>query len=268
MGRYDQNIKVYEKWLKEGRGQGRHRDYKPWLHVYNVPSSGRSHRVLSHTASRVVHCLSDLEFSVFLLLEWSESVIDIREQFPLHPDSTIQHAKILGFRHPTIRGQQMVMTTDFLASTSNPRMPLLATQVKPSSELLKRRVREILAIEEANWNGIDVPFEIITEKSLDMVRVENIRWLSPYFHINAAHENLYEVAAFWENVLQQNQEWNLIKLAAEIDRQRNTSGGIALSELRKLFAKRLASFNMSIPFFKNLAGEVVFNASNAVEKWG
>lgn len=93
MGRYDQNAKVYAKWVKEGRGQGQKENYKPWLYVYNVPSRGRSHRIWSYTSNRVVHCLSDLELSVFLLLEWSFVVDDIREQFPLDLQTTLSTAR-------------------------------------------------------------------------------------------------------------------------------------------------------------------------------
>lgn len=117
MGRYDQNAKVYAKWAKEGRGQGQKENYKPWLYVYNVPSRGRSHRIWSYTSNRVVHCLSDLELSVFLLLEWSFVVEDIREQFPLDLNTTLSIASDLEFRHPMLRGEKIIMTTDFLAST-------------------------------------------------------------------------------------------------------------------------------------------------------
>ncbi|WP_245233256.1 hypothetical protein [Paenibacillus maysiensis] len=32
------------KYLKEGKGQGEGKHYKPWLSIQDVPSSGRSHR--------------------------------------------------------------------------------------------------------------------------------------------------------------------------------------------------------------------------------
>ncbi len=69
--------------IKEGRGMGYGKDYKPWLYVQDVPSQGRSHRVYSHKTERVHHLLSDLELAVFLVFEWTSYVTDIREQFPL-----------------------------------------------------------------------------------------------------------------------------------------------------------------------------------------
>ncbi len=35
------------------------------------------------TTGRVHHLLSDIEFRSFLLFDWAEDVVDIREQFPL-----------------------------------------------------------------------------------------------------------------------------------------------------------------------------------------
>jgi hypothetical protein len=267
MGRYVQDAKKYAKWLKEGRGQGRGRNYKPWLYVYDVPSRGRSHRVFSHTSNRVVHCLSDLELSVFLLLEWKESVIDIREQFPLSLKLTKEIATRIGAKHPAIRGEKMVMTTDFLASIANPNQPLIAIQVKPESELSKERVNEIIALEKAFWEENNVPFEVFTENSLNMVEIENIRWLTPYLEVCSTNEKLIELASYWHQMLRNNREWPLIKLASELDHQRSLPRGTALSELRRLFAARIATFDMHTPFFKISAGDVTFNFSSHIKKW-
>ena len=70
--------------IKSGHGQGMGKDYQPWLTIQNVPSRGVSHRIYSHKTQRVHHLLSNLELYVFLILDWSNSVQDIREQFPLN----------------------------------------------------------------------------------------------------------------------------------------------------------------------------------------
>lgn len=267
MGRYDQNSKVYDKWLKEGRGQGRGRDYEPWLMVYNVPSHGRSHRVYSHTSERVVHCLSDLELSVFLQLEWSKSVSDIREQFPLSLDSTLEIAERIGAKHPAIRGEKMMLTTDFLATVSDPASPLLAIQVKPSSELGKPRVREIIALEQAFWQESKVHFQVLTECSLDKIKIENIKWLHPLMTNDAVTDAQLELAGFWKSILKRNSDGNLVRVASQIDKQRERQVGTALSELRQLFAIRMATFDMCSPFYENRARDVTFkNDLNAAKQ--
>ena len=64
------------RWIKEGRGQGCGKDYKPWFTVRDDPSEDRAHRILviSLTAPTTV---SDLELATFLLLQWSNT--DVRE---------------------------------------------------------------------------------------------------------------------------------------------------------------------------------------------
>ena len=41
---------------KEGRGQGRGADYKPWLTTYDVPSAGREHRVFGSKVAVFTIC--------------------------------------------------------------------------------------------------------------------------------------------------------------------------------------------------------------------
>jgi hypothetical protein len=266
MARYDQSLKVYKKWLAEGRGQGRNAEYKPWLRVYNVPSSGRSHRQWSNTSARLVHCMSDMELSKFLLLDWSESNTDIREQFPLEPKATHQIAERLGFRHPAVRGESIVMTTDFLVTVSNPEQPYLAIQVKPESERKKTRVQEKLEIEEAYWVELGVPFEIISEEELEPIKVENIKWLSPYVNFEVSSKELTCNSDFWVVVIAQNPGIRLVSLANEIDMQFGQERGTALAELRVLFAKRKMSFDLKRPFFDLITTDVIFNKCLASKK--
>lgn len=61
--------------------------------------------------------MSDLEPNYFCLTEYSDLVVDVREQFPLLPlEETIVIAEELGIKHPTDPkiGEPIVMTTDFL----------------------------------------------------------------------------------------------------------------------------------------------------------
>ena len=92
--------KLIEQRIKDGRGQGYGEKYQPWLRVQDVPSDGRSHRIFSHKTKRIHHLLSDLELATFLLFDWSESVLDIREQFPLIRDDTRIIAQREGIKHP------------------------------------------------------------------------------------------------------------------------------------------------------------------------
>src|SRR5690606_37259439 len=104
-----------QKYIKEGRGAGDGASYRPWLTVYDLPSRGRSHRVFGIKTRRVHHLLSDGEWKSFLRFEFDDTVLDIREQFPLDRRQTMRAARELGYQHPiTTDGTPYVMTIDFL----------------------------------------------------------------------------------------------------------------------------------------------------------
>lgn len=106
------------KWFKEGRGQGELADYKPWIKISDISSSGRSHRVFGHKTKRTHHLLSDLELATFLFLKWSPTVLDIREQFPLNYDTTLKIAEDKQIKHPSVRGDIHIMSSDFYVVSS------------------------------------------------------------------------------------------------------------------------------------------------------
>ncbi|KGA96363.1 transposase [Alkalihalobacillus alcalophilus ATCC 27647 = CGMCC 1.3604] len=106
-----------DKWIKEGRGTGSGADYQPSLKIQDVSSLGRSTRLKGIKTGRQHGFLSDLERNYFYLTEFSDVIVDIREQFPLLPqEETIVIAEELGIKHPADpkTGVQIVMTTDFL----------------------------------------------------------------------------------------------------------------------------------------------------------
>lgn len=176
-----------DRYTKQGYGQGEGAQYTPWLRVQDVPSHGRSRKVQGQKVDRLHHLLSDVEYACFLTLEFSEQVIDIREQFPLFPtEQAIDIAKQLGIRYPLYRGTQLhfVMTTDFLVTIQAPdgTRHLAARPVKteadllPSSEL--KRTIEKLELEKALLHAQGIQdWKLVTEKSIGSTLVENLIWL-------------------------------------------------------------------------------------------
>ena len=79
-----------ERHISNGFGRGTGASYKPWLRVQDVPSTGHSRKVSGVKIERTFHLLSNLEYGYFLVSEFSEDVVDIREQYPLLPRGTAQ----------------------------------------------------------------------------------------------------------------------------------------------------------------------------------
>jgi hypothetical protein len=119
-----------DKWIKEGRGSGSGSDYKPWLNIQDVSSLGRSTRLKGIKTGRQHEFLSDLERNYFYLTEYSDFVIDIREQFPLFPLADPK------------TNEPIVMTTDFLLTLDKGQgVSEVARTIKMKEELLNERVQ-------------------------------------------------------------------------------------------------------------------------------
>ncbi|PED06616.1 Tn7-like element transposition protein TnsE [Bacillus pseudomycoides] len=143
-----------DKWIKEGRGTGSGADYQPWLKIQDVSSLGRSTRLKGIKTARQHEFLSDLERNYFYLTEFSDVILDIREQFPLLPqEETIVIAEELGIKHPADpkTGDPIVMTTDFLLTVDKGQGVFeVAHTIKMKDKLLEERVLEKFEIEREN----------------------------------------------------------------------------------------------------------------------
>jgi len=172
------NHSIYKKRLREGRGQGIGADYSPWIHIQDFPSSGMVSRVSGTTTGRIHHIMSNLELSLFYLLDWSDDVVDIREQYPIADlAQAIEIAERANIRYPydNVSGFPYVLTSDFYLETKQGAMVI---SVKPSSELGKPRVREKLEIERRYWTMRGVQWSIMTENEINRVKAGNIEWLA------------------------------------------------------------------------------------------
>ena len=172
------NESIYQRYIYEGRGQGVGADYTPWIRIQDFPSNGMVSRVKGSTTGRIHHLMSNNELSFFYLLDWSDKVTDIREQFPLLDlKRIIEIAEKAQIRYPydNKSGFPYVLTSDFFIETTHGPM---AITVKASSELAKPRVREKLEIERRYWNNLDVRWRVVTEKEINRTKARNIEWLS------------------------------------------------------------------------------------------
>ena len=74
------NEKQYQKYIKEGRGQGIGAEYIPWIKIQDFPSNGVCSRIRGRTTGRIHHLLSRNESAYFYLLDCSENVSFAIEQ--------------------------------------------------------------------------------------------------------------------------------------------------------------------------------------------
>ncbi|WP_259332009.1 TnsA endonuclease N-terminal domain-containing protein [Pseudomonas sp. GW101-3H06] len=250
--RYEIDEAKIQKFLKEGRGRGEGAHYLPWLTIQDVPSSGRSTRALGSTTGRTHHLLSDLETGLFLILDRSSLVIDIREQFPLPREETQRIAASMGVKHPREpkAGNEIVITTDFLITMrQGSETWLVARSVKPAGELEKKRVLEKQEIERRYWSSQSVSFGIVTENEIPKELVKNLRFLSEMRSLNGL---IVPYEGYWadrESVFvsqfQQTSNCTLKEFFNYLEVEHGFQVGEALTVFRYLAANKVISFDLN-----------------------
>jgi hypothetical protein len=185
----------YKKWIKEGRGQGEGENYKPWLTIQDVPSNGVVSRENSWTVGRIHHLMSRLELNYFYVLDWSDAVVDIREQYPLLPiERTIEISEDLGVAHPKDpeTKEYTPITTDFFLKIKKDNKEFFcARTVKPSNQLTKRTI-EKFSIEKQFYDEQGIDWMIVTDQHLPKGLVHNIEWIHNAKNLDFAPSDIEE----------------------------------------------------------------------------
>lgn len=244
---------LIKKRIAEGRGQGEGQDYIPWLLIQDFPSRGRVHRIFGWKTGRIHHLLSDLERNVFFHFQWPHSVKDLREQYPLPLEETIEIAKEIGVRHPTDPSTRypVVMSTDLLLTieqgvkfTFHPRT------VKYLKDLQNSRTREKLEIERRCWAAAprNSKLKIVTEQQISEPFIKNILWSYPYYWLVDLHplteKDVNKIAALLTHMLL-NESLPLRAIARRCDRILRLETGTSLAVTRHLLANRFWEVDMT-----------------------
>ncbi|WP_018632644.1 heteromeric transposase endonuclease subunit TnsA [Neomegalonema perideroedes] len=242
------------RFRKEGRGLGHGDKYKPWLTIRDVPSQGRSHRLLGVVTGRIHHLLSDIELGAFLIYDFRDDMQDIREQFPLDVEVTRRISQEIGIRHPVdVRSRtELVQTTDFLLDLQRgDRIVTLARTVKPSEALNDPRTVEKLEIERRYWTSRGVDWGIVTERDLPPILLSNLKFLqgcASLEDLEQSYPGLYqERATLVDGALAQHPDLNLQEFSRRIDNLLSMKPGEALLLVKHLLAIKVWRTDMEQP---------------------
>lgn len=246
--------------IKEGRGQGQGAGYKPFIYTRDVSSLGRSHRLPGSKTQRLHHLLSDLELAIFLTLDRSSHVTDIREQFPMRVEDTARIAEELGLPHSRYQGTLQVLTSDFLVDFDDPQRPTIAIQAKYSTDLQKPEVIERLELERRYWQEKGIPWFIVTEREVSKVAFANIQWLYPaHAEDDIAQDELTHYQQLFLREFQRHPDRKLTAIAQELDAPGHLEAGQALYWLRQLLARHCFLFDLDIPYRALKPNDLVAN---------
>lgn len=172
---------------KQKRALGAGRDYTSYVKSSELPGhKSNTYVERDWKTGRAVHLLSGGEQKMYYILRFRDDVLDVREQFPLPLESTLEIvSKYKGFRHPRNRyGELVPYTTNFLVDLKNGQQE--AYSVKYSLEDLKKKENENqvrnLYVQREYWTSIGVAFRQVF--TIDMN--------------DALFQNIYRVVSFYD----------------------------------------------------------------------
>lgn len=163
--------------VRAGRGEGVGANYQPWIQAMDFSSLGVTRRVRSSKTGREHHLFSNAEFDFFLCAEWSNEVVDIREQFPLDRTLTQSIADKIGCRHPFYPGTHVptVMTADFfLIVMRDGEAKELAVNIKPDDAFPDDRVLDKLELQRRYFDAIGVEHALVLASNIPKQVAANI----------------------------------------------------------------------------------------------
>lgn len=266
--------KIIARFRKEGRGEGTGAEYRPWLQVQDVPSTGRVRRVSGRVTGRIHHLLSDIEWRAFLIYDWGDHTVDIREQFPLDRDETRRIAASLGVRHPadTQTRTDTVMTTDLIIDVRCASgIVTLAWAVKSSNDLDTRRTREKLLIERDYWAARGVDWGVVTEREMSKALTDNLDWLQAFHDVEKIAQlrsgNLADIAALMAREAAGWPDAPLRMFCTEMDTRFGLEAGVGLLIARHLLATKAWRTDMTIPIAETSPMHRFSVASGEQHRW-
>ncbi len=250
------NEKTVQRYEAEGRGKGHGVDYKPWLTVMDLSSQGESRRVPGLKTGRAHHLFSNVEWDLFLLVEWAQDVADIREQYPLSRDLTLAIAAELGIRHPCYPGTNVptVMTVDMLVTRiHNGERVFEAFNAKRTEEAEDQTSLEKLEIQRYYFETSGIPHRLVLHSEIPQPEARNIELIrggslgpdehEPYSGFYDHHKRL--MASLLER--QQTKSISLTEFCDYFDRAHGVQPGTGLRVAKMLMLDRVLVADLSNP---------------------
>jgi hypothetical protein len=247
--------KLQENRIKNGRGKGVGKDYQPFIQTHDnkVASEGWLTRHLGWKTGRIHYTLSEHERKYLYYLEWIDEVVDIREQFPLLPQSrTEEIADQLGIKHAHVDDVPIVMTTDFLITLKTPNGLIDVVRTVKPADKLDNRTLELFEIERRFFSEQGIDWGIITDSKLPKTLIKNVEWMceARYFDTRPGiDEELVDLIKnpLFEKISKDGGETSISKICLRSDKEYGLEAGTCMFILQYMLANKKWSTDMTIP---------------------
>lgn len=159
-----------------GFGKGDGKDYKPYIEVGEFGSLGTAACVIDYKTGRTIHLLSQAEVMAWYLLRWDDDNLDIKEQYPLPIEDTLEIAEAYGLKHPCKGSSPTPITSDFVILRKN---GTVVISIKSNSNDANFKN---LFIEKKYWESQKTYWKLIEKHQMNLIKYRNIR--NVVYHYN------------------------------------------------------------------------------------
>jgi hypothetical protein len=232
---------------------GEGKDYIPWIKVQDFSSKGRSHRIAGWKTKRVHHLFSDQEKRMFFLLEWSDIVMDIREQYPLSDlNLTLDIATRMNVKYPINSKNQTpyILTTDFMITcVINGELCHKARTIRSTKELENKRTLEKLEIERRYYQHLGIDWAVVTEKGIPKILADNVELIHESYDFidfisDKNSSELKQLCEIIKHNLHNKKHQTVAELTNELDEQMSLEVGTSFSIFKHLVAQKEITLDM------------------------
>lgn len=251
----------YDSKIKQKRGKGVGKNYKPWYKVGEVnqafpgqKSRGNGHRINGLKSKRVHHLLSDAELMVFMVLDLNRDVSDIREQFPLLDIELAKRiATELGIKYPN-HTENHILTSDFFIEFKNGEKKVIT--VKPISKINKRQL-ELFQIERVYWQKLGIGWELMTDKDIPTNKTLLMNYGDIYYSVSSFNNKEFELSDiqnFYTNLITTYEEYGglgIVDYCNKTDSEMNFEPGLSLRILKVLLGRKIIQADLNESIFAN-----------------
>lgn len=180
----------YKTKLKQGRGTGDGKDYKPFIKTREINSMGTCSNIVDWKTGRQMQLLSQTEMAIFMQLRWDDNVDEIKEQFPLDLEKVTEIIKRtndelrannqspLSIRYD----KQHWPTTNMVVYKNH--VISKAVSVKYDKSNLSAKEIESLWIKKKYWAEQGVPVKLMDRHDVNPILVQNLRLVTEYYDYN------------------------------------------------------------------------------------
>lgn len=246
------NEEKLQRYMKEGRGQGEYEEYKGFIQIHDFGSIGRSARIRSWKTNRILHLLSDIETRFFYLTEFDDSILQVKEHFPLYDFESVIGAQedidIRKFKDKQ-SGFPYIFTTTFLITIKgrDGRTFEVARSVKASHELEKKTTIERLELIRRYFDEKGIDWGLVTQKEIPRIKAKNIEWIHPARFLNETTDFTESDISYLTEILIESFRGSnraIRNITNTFDNQLNLEAGSGLLLFKHLLATKQIKIDM------------------------